>query len=123
VFFTLEDGSIRDCVELRASGMAPVPGVFHTFVALEPDTVVSEVKTGPYPASNDKALAGFRPRRGDNTFQDFICSIPISQLFPPSGARRALAGGTSRALRIARGPISREAPPTAPRLVLTAKPI
>jgi cupin fold WbuC family metalloprotein len=66
VFFTFEgDGAIRDCVEVRASG--PVfgvdlaPGVFHTLLAIEPDTVVYEVKTGPYSAANDKAFASFAP--------------------------------------------------------------
>ena len=66
VFFTFEeDGAIRDCIELRASGPAfgvdLVPGVFHTFLATEPDTVVYEVKTGPYSASDDKMFARFAP--------------------------------------------------------------
>jgi len=52
VFFTFEeDGAIRDCLELRASGPAfgvdLVPGVFHTLLAMEPDTVVYEVKFRP----------------------------------------------------------------------------
>ena len=69
VFFTFEeDGTIRDCIELRASGPAfgvdLVPGVFHTFLATEPDTVVYEVKTGPYLASNDKTFANFAPAEG-----------------------------------------------------------
>ncbi len=66
VFFTFEeDRAIRDCIELRASGPAfgvdLVPGVFHTFLAIEPDTVVHEVKTGPYSASDDKTFASFAP--------------------------------------------------------------
>jgi len=69
VFFTFEeDGAIRDCIELRASGPAfgvdLVPGVFHTFLAKEPDTVVYEVKTGPYSATSDKAFASFAPPEG-----------------------------------------------------------
>src|SRR3954447_19964017 len=69
VFLTFEEsGAIRDCIELRASGPAfgvdLVPGVFHTFVATEPDTVVYEVKSGPYLASNDKAFAHFAPAEG-----------------------------------------------------------
>ena len=69
VFFTFEEnGEIRDCLELRAFGPAfgvdLVPGVFHTFLAVEPDTVVYEVKTGPYLASNDKDFAGFAPAEG-----------------------------------------------------------
>ena len=69
VFFTFEeDGAIRDCIELRASGPAfgvdVVPGVFHTFLATEPDTVFYEVKTGPYSASDDKTFASFAPAEG-----------------------------------------------------------
>ena len=69
VFFTFEeDGAIRDCIELRASGpmfgVDLVPGVFHTFLATEPDTVVYEVKTGPYSASDDKTFARFAPAEG-----------------------------------------------------------
>src|SRR5215207_6299774 len=40
------------------------PGVFHTFLAIEPDTVVYEVKTGPYSASDDKTFASFAPAEG-----------------------------------------------------------
>lgn len=69
VFFTFEDdGAIRDCIEVRAAGpvfgVDLVPGVLHTFVATEPDTVVYEVKTGPYSATNDKAFANFAPAEG-----------------------------------------------------------
>jgi len=69
MFFTFEeDGAIRDCIELRASGPAfgvdLVPGVFHTFLAIEPDTVVYEVKTGPYSARDDKTFARFAPAEG-----------------------------------------------------------
>jgi len=38
--------------------------VFHTFLAIEPDTVVYEVKTGPYSASDDKEFASFAPAEG-----------------------------------------------------------
>ena len=69
VFFTFEEnGAIRDCIELRASGPAfgvdLVPGVFHSFLAIEPDTVVYEVKTGPYSACDDKTFASFAPAEG-----------------------------------------------------------
>ena len=45
-------------------GVDLVPGVFHTLIAAEPDTVVYEVKTGPYSAANDKAFASFAPAEG-----------------------------------------------------------
>jgi cupin fold WbuC family metalloprotein len=55
-------------VRLEAGG--PIRGVdlgegeYHTLVALEPDTVILEVKQGPYRAATDKTyLAGF-PKEG-----------------------------------------------------------
>jgi cupin fold WbuC family metalloprotein len=36
-------------------------GVWHTFFALEPDTVVFEVKPGPYTVSSDKEFAPWAP--------------------------------------------------------------
>ena len=68
-FFTFEtDGAVRECVEVRAGaevfGVDLEPGVYHTFLALEPDTVVFEVKTGPYAPSTDKAFAPWAPLEG-----------------------------------------------------------
>lgn len=70
VFFTFEDdGTVRDSIFLArdgdAFGVDLVPGVYHTFVVLEPDTVIYEVKDGPYVASNDKAFAPWAPAEGD----------------------------------------------------------
>lgn len=39
-------------------------GVFHTFVALEADTVMFEVKQGPYEKLSDKDFAPWAPREG-----------------------------------------------------------
>jgi hypothetical protein len=36
-------------------------GVWHTFFALEPDTVVFEVKAGPHDAATDKEAAPWAP--------------------------------------------------------------
>src|SRR3954469_10226053 len=52
LFFTFEDdGAVRDCLKLSAGGdvfgVDLAPGVYHTFIALEPDTLIYEVKTGP----------------------------------------------------------------------------
>jgi cupin fold WbuC family metalloprotein len=41
------------------------PHVWHTFFALEPDTVVFETKNGPYTASTDKDFAPWAPAEGD----------------------------------------------------------
>jgi cupin fold WbuC family metalloprotein len=62
------DGSIAACIGLsRASGRWGVdirPGVFHTLVATEADTVIFEAKTGPYVESTDKDFAEWAPIEG-----------------------------------------------------------
>ena len=68
-FFTFDDaGEIQECLEISARGevfgVDLEPGVYHTFLALEPDTVVFEVKTGPYVTSNDKSFAPWAPSEG-----------------------------------------------------------
>ena len=45
-------------------GVDLAPGIFHGLVALEPDTVIYEVKDGPYAAANDKAFAPWAPEEG-----------------------------------------------------------
>jgi cupin fold WbuC family metalloprotein len=69
-FFTFDErGEIQECLEVRAGsdvfGVDLEPGVYHSFFALEPDTVVYEVKTGPYAPSDDKAFAPWAPREGE----------------------------------------------------------
>jgi len=68
-FFTFDDqGAIGECLEIRAGGelfgVDLEPGVYHTFFALEPDTVVYEVKDGPYSPDSDKAFPDWAPREG-----------------------------------------------------------
>jgi len=68
-FFTFDDrGAISECLEIRAGGeifgVDLEPGVYHTFFALEPDTVVYEVKDGPYSPTTDKAFPDWAPREG-----------------------------------------------------------
>ncbi len=38
------------------------PGVWHTFISLAPDTVMLEVKPGPYAAADDKDFASWAPK-------------------------------------------------------------
>jgi cupin fold WbuC family metalloprotein len=68
-FFTFDDqGTIAECLEIRAGGetfgVDLEPGVYHTFFALEPDTVVYEVKDGPYSPATDKSFPEWAPREG-----------------------------------------------------------
>lgn len=68
-FFTFEDdGRVRDCLSLEAGGerfgVDLAPGIFHGLFALALDTVIFEVKNGPYAPSNDKAFAPWAPEEG-----------------------------------------------------------
>lgn len=69
-FFAFDgDGTVRQAV--RVGPRHPVravdleAGVWHTFLALEPDTVVFEGKNGPYDPETDKELAPWAPVEGD----------------------------------------------------------
>ena len=46
-------------------GVDIAPGVFHTFIVTEPDTVLFEVKPGPYQQSSDKDFASWAPAEGE----------------------------------------------------------
>lgn len=69
-FFTFhDDGTVDAIVRLGLPG-DPVgvdlqPGIFHTLLALQPDSVIYEVKTGPYTAATDKTFAPWAPPEGD----------------------------------------------------------
>ena len=79
-FFTFDDqGAIIECLEIRAGG--PIfgvdlePGVYHTFFALEPDTVVYEVKNGPYAPDTDKAFPSWAPREGSADASEYLAQL------------------------------------------------
>jgi len=70
-FFTFDEhGNIEECRKISANGdvfgVDLEPGVYHTFFALEPDTVVFEVKSGPYAADTDKSFPIWAPREGSD---------------------------------------------------------
>jgi cupin fold WbuC family metalloprotein len=80
VFFTFEDdGRLRDSIRLAAGserfGVDLAPGIYHSFAALEPDTVIYEVKNGPYEAANDKSFAPFAPEEGTPEAADYVRSL------------------------------------------------
>jgi len=45
-------------------GVDVAPHVYHTYVALKPDTLLFEVKTGPYAKASDKDIPDWAPREG-----------------------------------------------------------
>ncbi len=71
-----EDGAVARSVVLAANtgtiGLDVRPGVYHTFVALDPDTVVFEAKTGPYDERVDKDFAPWAPEEGSPQAKQFL---------------------------------------------------
>jgi cupin fold WbuC family metalloprotein len=61
----LKAGSDQFGVDLHA-------GVYHTFVILEPDTVLFEVKPGPYQEATDKDFASWAPVEGSLDSRQFL---------------------------------------------------
>jgi cupin fold WbuC family metalloprotein len=79
-FFTFDDqGAIGECLEIRAGGdvfgVDLEPGVYHTFFALEPDTVVYEVKDGPYSPVTDKSFPEWAPREGTPEASGYLAKL------------------------------------------------
>ena len=79
-FFTFDDaGNIDECLQIGADsevfGVDLEPGVYHTFFALEPDTVVFEVKSGPYSADTDKAFPSWAPREGSDGASAYLARL------------------------------------------------
>ena len=63
-----ETGRIERVVRAGAGsgciGIDLQPGVYHSFLATSPDTVLFEVKSGPYDAATDKQFAEWAPEEG-----------------------------------------------------------
>jgi cupin fold WbuC family metalloprotein len=63
-----DDGQVRFTCKLRAGsdefGIDIAPGLFHTFLVREPDTLLYEVKSGPYVEAAAKDFAPWAPEEG-----------------------------------------------------------
>jgi cupin fold WbuC family metalloprotein len=74
-----EDGRIRDHRVLNADsetfGVDLVPGHYHTLAALKPDTIIYEVKTGPYEEATDKSFAPWAPAEGTSEAQKYLSNL------------------------------------------------
>jgi len=58
------------------------PGIWHTFLAIGPDTVVFEGKNGPYNPATDKAFASWAPTEGSPEAEGYMREL-LSQLPQP----------------------------------------
>ena len=63
-----EDGDIEDQILVQPGtetfGVDVAPHVYHTFIALKPDTLIFEVKDGPYVKASDKDFPAWAPKEG-----------------------------------------------------------
>lgn len=75
----LDDGSIDRAIILEAGGerfgVDLVPGRYHTIVALEADTVIYEVKSGPYTRATDKEFAPWAPAEGTPEVEAYLAQL------------------------------------------------
>jgi cupin fold WbuC family metalloprotein len=77
VFFD-NDGNITDHVILDNKenfGVEIPPSVWHTIIALEPGTVVYEIKDGPYSVVDDKNFADWAPKEGETNCAKYMKAI------------------------------------------------
>ena len=89
-----EDGRLTQAVRVGPDADALAvdvrPGVWHTFFALCPDTVVFEGKNGPYDPHTDKAFAPWAPAESDPGAAEYmhrlIDALPAAG--PAAGAVR-----------------------------------
>jgi cupin fold WbuC family metalloprotein len=76
VFIFKNDGTIDAVHAVKAGsinlGIDSEPGVFHTFTAIEEDTVLFEVKPGPYNQADDKDFAPWAPAEGAHRAVDYL---------------------------------------------------
>lgn len=68
-FFTFDGDGNRLTDDIVSTGppagMIDIePGVWHSFLVLEKDTIIFECKKGPYNAETDKEFAGWAPEEG-----------------------------------------------------------
>lgn len=75
-FLFSETGQVEEIYTLRAGsldfGIDCEPGVFHTFMAIDKDTVLFEVKPGPYEQNLDKDFAPWAPVEGTKEAKDYM---------------------------------------------------
>ena len=86
-----KDGKVTGTWALTAGGdrfgIDIAAGLYHTFLALEDDTVVFEVKPGPYDPSADKGFAPWAPAEGDTAAATYLRELTELVRRAPHGER------------------------------------
>ncbi len=74
-----EDGALIMAQRLAAGGDAfgidIDPSCYHSFLVCAPDTLLYEVKTGPYTASDDKDFASWAPAEGTPEVAPYLAGL------------------------------------------------
>lgn len=83
-----DDGTIADHMILDPA-MKEVaaevgPRTYHTIICLSPDSVIYELKDGPYDVADDKHFAGWAPREGDPESKEYIAGLLRQMNIPAS---------------------------------------
>ena len=72
-------GEIKNFYELSSGsfniGIDTEPGIYHTFLATAEDTVLFEVKPGPYEPASDKDFASWAPSEGSEKAEEYMLSL------------------------------------------------
>lgn len=81
-FFTFdENGEILTDNRLSSTPIPDVidiePDTWHSFLVLDPDTMIFECKKGPYNAKTDKEFASWAPEEGDDNATEFMKNLAI----------------------------------------------
>ena len=64
-FYNLSPDSMNIGIDIE-------PGIFHTIFAVEKDTVLFEVKPGPYERNSDKDYASWAPCEGSESAGEYL---------------------------------------------------
>lgn len=56
-------------------GVDVAPHVYHTYIPLKPDTLMLEIKDGPYAATNDKDVPDWAPREGSPEAEPYLLNL------------------------------------------------
>lgn len=79
VFFFDDSGNITKTIKLSAKdgnyGVDIAPGVWHTLVSLESNSVAYEIKDGPYEKPKDKNFATWAPKENDPKAKDYLAHL------------------------------------------------
>lgn len=73
-----EDGSVKSkhILSARALGLIDIEArVWHGFVTLDPDTVILEIKRGPYDGAHDKIFAPWAPKENEADVVDYLARL------------------------------------------------